>query len=215
VGDALALAVGVAISPIPIVAMLLILGGVRAPVNGPLFALGWIVGVAGSATLFLVLVSAVGIVDGQQTWLGIAEMALGVAFLVLAARLMASPTRSQSDPPRWLRAVDAYGPARAAALGVALSAANPKNLALALGGALALARAGVTGAEAVPALAAYTAIAAPGVLLPLAAYEAFPAQSRHTLERLRRFVIRHDRTVLLVLALAIGAKLLLDGIRAL
>src|SRR5215207_4628905 len=176
--------------------MLLILGGVRAPVNGPLFALGWIVGVAGSATLFLVLVSAVGIVDGQQTWLGIAEMALGVAFLVLAARLMASPTRSQSDPPRWLRAVDAYGPARAAALGVALSAANPKNLALALGGALALARAGVTGAEAVPALAAYTAIAAPGVRLP-------------------RFVIRHDRTVLLVLALAIGAKLLLDGIRAL
>lgn len=214
-GDALALALGVAISPIPIAAMLLILGSPRAAVNGPLFAVGWTVGVAGSATLFLVLVTAVGIADDQPKWLAVAQTALGAAFLVLAARLLVAPRRSLDDMPRWLSAVDAYRPAQAAALGVALSAANPKNLALALGGALALARADVTGAAAVPALAAYATIAAAGVLLPLAAYEAFPAKSRRTLERVRRFVIRHDRTVLVVLALAIGVKLLLDGARAL
>jgi Sap, sulfolipid-1-addressing protein len=213
--ELVALAVGVAVSPIPIAAMLLILAGGRATVNGPLFALGWTVGVAGSVTLIFVLVTAAGSADDQPTWLAVADVAVGSAFVILASRLLASPRRALSETPRWLTAVDSCGRTQAAALGVGLSAANPKNLALALGGAIALARTGVTGAAAVPALFAYVAIAAASVLLPLAAFEAFPAKSQRTLAQIRRFVIRHDRTMIVVLGLAIGAKLVLDGIRAL
>jgi Sap, sulfolipid-1-addressing protein len=39
-------AVGVAISPIPIIAVILVLFSARARVNGPAFLLGWVVGVA-------------------------------------------------------------------------------------------------------------------------------------------------------------------------
>jgi len=215
VAGSLTFAIGVAVSPIPIAAIVLILGGARARVNGPLFAAGWTAGVAISATFFFVLAHASGIADDQPTWLAVAELAIGTAFAVFAVRLLAAPRRAGADVPAWLSSLDAYGPAKAVGLGVALSGANPKNLALALGGALALAQAGLSGAEALPALAAYTTVAAAGVLLPLAAYETLPGRSRSALEWARRFVIRYDRTLLIVLALVIGAKFLVDGTQAL
>ena len=44
IGDLLPVAVGVALSPIPIIAVILMLGTPKARVNGPAFVVGWIVG---------------------------------------------------------------------------------------------------------------------------------------------------------------------------
>ena len=44
IGGSLAFAVGIALSPIPIIAVVLILTSAKARVNGPLFVLGWLVG---------------------------------------------------------------------------------------------------------------------------------------------------------------------------
>ena len=44
IGGSLALAVGIALSPIPIIAVVLILTSQKARVDGPLFILGWLVG---------------------------------------------------------------------------------------------------------------------------------------------------------------------------
>jgi hypothetical protein len=46
VGGALPLAIGVALSPVPIIAVVLMLTTRRARVNGPLFVLGWLTGLA-------------------------------------------------------------------------------------------------------------------------------------------------------------------------
>ena len=44
IGGSLAFAVGIALSPIPIIAVVLMLTSSKARVNGPLFVLGWLVG---------------------------------------------------------------------------------------------------------------------------------------------------------------------------
>jgi len=44
IGGSLPLAVGIALSPIPIIAVVLMLTSRRAKVNGPLFVLGWLIG---------------------------------------------------------------------------------------------------------------------------------------------------------------------------
>jgi Sap, sulfolipid-1-addressing protein len=44
IGDLLPAAVGVALSPVPIVAVILMLGTPRARTNGPAFAAGWVAG---------------------------------------------------------------------------------------------------------------------------------------------------------------------------
>jgi Sap, sulfolipid-1-addressing protein len=43
IGGSLPLAVGIALSPIPIIAVVLMLTSRRAKVNGPAFVLGWLV----------------------------------------------------------------------------------------------------------------------------------------------------------------------------
>lgn len=47
IGQILPLAVGVALSPVPIIAVALMLMSQRARLNGPLFVIGWLIGLAG------------------------------------------------------------------------------------------------------------------------------------------------------------------------
>ena len=55
IGQVLSFAVGVAISPLPIVAVVLMLATPRARVNGPAFVLGWIVGLSLVGTVVLLV----------------------------------------------------------------------------------------------------------------------------------------------------------------
>ena len=55
IGEVLTFAVGVAISPVPIIAVILMLFSQRARVNGPLFLLGWVLALAIVSTVAYVL----------------------------------------------------------------------------------------------------------------------------------------------------------------
>ena len=58
-GDLLPLAVGIAVSPIPIIAVILMLFSPKARVNGISFVLGWVAGLALVAIVILALTSTV------------------------------------------------------------------------------------------------------------------------------------------------------------
>jgi hypothetical protein len=51
IGQVLSLGVGVSLSPVPIIADVLLLGTPRARVNGPAFLLGWVIGLAVVGTM--------------------------------------------------------------------------------------------------------------------------------------------------------------------
>ncbi len=55
ISEVLTFAIGVAISPIPIIAVILMLFSQRAKVNGPAFLLGWVVALAVVSTVVYVL----------------------------------------------------------------------------------------------------------------------------------------------------------------
>ena len=55
IGQVLSFGVGVALSPVPIVTLVLMLGTSRARTNGPAFVIGWIVGLAAVGSLVLLL----------------------------------------------------------------------------------------------------------------------------------------------------------------
>ncbi len=88
IGELLPAAVGVAISPIPIIAVVLMLVSPRGRTNGPACLLGQVLGVASAGAVFLLLAGGVrgdgddGAV-GSRTWL---PLALGIGVLVLAAK---------------------------------------------------------------------------------------------------------------------------------
>src|SRR3954471_11765146 len=66
VGDLLPLAVGVAISPIPIIAVILMLLAPRAGGTSGGFLVGWVVGIGGATAVFLLLAGTLDLGSGDS-----------------------------------------------------------------------------------------------------------------------------------------------------
>jgi threonine/homoserine/homoserine lactone efflux protein len=210
VRDALPYALGIALSPVPIGAVLLLLTCRRAIANGLSFLLGWSVGVAALIVLLVTLVQAAGISDADPSWLAAADVLLGGLFLLASALVFRRRRGTVAGAAPWLAAVDGLSTRRSGALGLVLSTANPKVIALSLGAAIAVAGSG--GAGTARLALAFTTVAAVGIAVPLAIYLAAPARSGATLARVRRSIERHEANVLVVLGLVVAVLFLADGV---
>jgi hypothetical protein len=108
-GDILPLAVGVALSPIPIIAIVLMLGTPRARTNGPAFAAGWLAGLTIVGTIVLLLASGSSTSDtgGPDTWASVLKLVFGVLFLLMAARIWHGRPKpgQEAQTPKWMRAI--------------------------------------------------------------------------------------------------------------
>jgi threonine/homoserine/homoserine lactone efflux protein len=134
IGEMLPAAIGVAISPLPIVAVVLMLVTARGRVNGPAFLAGWVAGIAVAGTIVLLLASSAGASDQGQpaSWVAWLKLALGVLLLLIALRQWRGRPHQgeEAATPKWMGALGAFTPPKAAGAGVVLSALNPKNLLL-------------------------------------------------------------------------------------
>src|SRR6185295_18870953 len=150
IGALLPSAVAVALSPIPIVAVILMLDTPKARSNGPAFALGWVFGL--TAVSVIVLLVAHGASDpdsASSTSVNWVTLGLGVLFLALASRQWRGRPKKGEAPvmPKWMASIDGFTAPKSLVLGVALSAVNPKNLALTLAAAGSIAQAGLGGEQ--------------------------------------------------------------------
>lgn len=212
VGEALPWAVGVALSPMPVVAMVLMLMSARGRVTGAALLAGWLLGIGAAGTLLLLLAGTTESGGGgpPPTWVSILELVLGVVLLALAVRTWRSRPRGDTEPttPRWMAAVEAFTPLRAAGLAVLLGVVNPKNLAFLVGGAAAVSTAGATVPQQAVAWVVFTAVAGLGVGAPLVVDVALGDRAGPVLDEIRTWMTRHDTAVTAALCLVIGAKVL-------
>ena len=219
IGQVLSFGVGVALSPIPIIAVVLMLGTPRARVNGPGFLLGWVAGLAVVGAIVLAVSGAADATgdSGPATWVSWLKIALGLLSLLFAVRQWRGRPAAGADAelPRWMQTIDRFTLGRSVAMGVALSAINPKNLLLTVGAAAAIAGTGATTGAQVVALAVFVLIGALGPGIPVAIYFALGDRARHLLDELKAWMGAHNAAIMAVLFAVIGAKLLGDGIAAL
>jgi threonine/homoserine/homoserine lactone efflux protein len=220
VGAVLPLGLGVALSPVPIIAVVLMLASPRGRFNGPAFVAGWVLGLSLVGTVVLVISAGAGASDdraGPATWVDVVKLVLGVALIGLAARQWRGRPRGDDAPalPAWMSSIDSFGPGRAFGLAVLLSAVNPKNLLLVVAAATAIAQTGVDAGGQAVALAVFVVLGTVGPGLPLGISYALGARSAHVLEALRRWMAAHNTAIMTVLLLVIGLKLMGDGIAGL
>ena len=205
-----------AISPLPIVAVVLMLATPRARLNGPAFVLGWIVGLSLVGTVVLLVSSGASASDSGQpaTWVNWLKIVLGTLALLVAIKEWRDRARGDAEPatPKWMRTIDRFTPGRSLAIAVALSGLNPKNLLLTVGAAAAIAQTGIGTREQAVALAVFVIIGTLGVGAPVAMFFALGARSASVLGELRDWMIRNNTAIMAVLLLVIGTKLIGDGI---
>jgi Sap, sulfolipid-1-addressing protein len=219
IGQILSPAVGVAVSPIPVIAVTLMLVTSRARVSGPAFVAGWLVGLAVVGTIVLLLAGPAGPSSGGKptTWVSLLKLLLGVLLLLLALRRLRGRPRSEEEPamPKWMGAIESFSPAKAAGAGAAMAGANPKNALLAVTAAASIAATGVAGADQAVAYAVFAVIGTVGVAAPLLVYFAMGDRAEPVLERLKHWMTQNNGVIMAVLLLVLGIKNIGDAISGL
>ena len=218
IGDILPLAIGVAISPVPIIAVILMLFSAKAKANGVSFLLGWIVGLGVvSAVVYTIADSAntsssSSASDGSST----ARVILGVVLLLMAIRHWRTrPAPGEPAPmPKWMAAVDTITPPKAFGLAFLLSAVNPKNLLLTAGAAAAVAQAGVSSTDAVITLAIFVLLASLTIAVPVILTLVGGDKVATLLNEWKAWLSENNATVMSILLLVFGVVLVGQGIGA-
>jgi threonine/homoserine/homoserine lactone efflux protein len=219
IGAILPLAVGVALSPVPIVAVVLMLATPRGRSNGVAFVAGWILGLAVVGTIVLLVSSGADASEEGEpaSWVGWVKIVLGLLLFLLGARMWRGRPHAGAEPalPGWMRTIDTFTSARSLGMGLALSGVNPKNLVMIVAAGAAIAQTGMSTGRQGVALGVFVVLGTLGPGLPLAIYVAMGARSREILAAMRDWMGRNSTAIMAVLALVIGFKLLGDGIAVL
>jgi hypothetical protein len=218
-GEILPLALGIAISPIPVIAIILMLITPKARTNGLAFLCGWIAGLAVVGGIALVGANAAGLSASTESTQAesVIQLVLGFLLLVVAVRQW----RSRPQPgkpaalPKWMQALDTFTPLKSFGIAALLSGLNPKNLALNLSAMSVVAAAGLTASSQVVALLVVIALGSIGVIAPVVVYFAGGDTSAAVLGRWKSWLGDNNATVMAVLLLVLGVTLIGQGISGL
>lgn len=216
IGDVLPLAVGIAISPIPIIAAILMLLSPKAKTTSVGFLIGWLLGIVVAVVLFTLLSGLIPAADpdASKPVAGIVKIVLGVLLLLLALRQWRSRPRGDQPAalPKWMDAIDSMTAVRGLVLAFLLAAVNPKNLLLAASAGVTIGSAGLTVGEATLVIAVFTLVAGISVLVPVIGYLVAADAMRGPLDALRGWLVAHNAAVMTVLLLVIGVVMIGKGI---
>jgi hypothetical protein len=214
IGELLPSAVGVALSPVPIVAVILMLGTPRARTNGTAFAVGWIAGLTTVGVVVLLVAGGAASSDGTSTAVDVIVLLFGLLLLAVAVKQWRGrPRRGETaEMPAWMDAVDHFTPARSLGLGVLLSGVNPKNLALTLAAAASLAQSGVSAGGDVVGLTAFVVIGSLTVVGPVVATLLLGDRTARPLAEVKEFMAANNNVIMAVVCLVLAAKLIGSGI---
>lgn len=208
-----------AISPVPIIAVILMLFTPQARRNGPAFAVGWVLAllIVGGIAL---AVSDAGDVASDDTSSDLAytlKLLLGLLLLLGAVRQWQTRPKKGEEPemPKWMATIDTLTPGKSSGLGALLAGVNPKNLALTLAAAVTIGQAGLDGAEPWLTLLVFVAIASATVAGPVLYYLLAGAGAERALTSGKMWLVANNHAVMAVLFVVFGAVLIGQGLAGL
>lgn len=211
IGDILTPAVGVAISPVPIIAVVLMLFTKKAKSNSLAFLLGWVLGltIVGGMVLYIAGKQDLSPGSGPSTVASTIKLLLGLLLLFLAARQWKKRPRPGEEPemPKWMKTIESFTPIRASGLAMLLSGANPKNLALTLAAALSIAQADLSSFQNFVALGVFIVIGSITVAIPVIVFLIRGKKAAKTLNEMKAWLMYNNATVMFVLFIILGVDL--------
>ena len=214
IGQLLPLALAVALSTVPITAVITILLSQQSRAALP-FMLCFFVGTLLVTALFSLGLRAAPLrtTRGAEDWFAAIEVIIGAAIVTYAIVIFARRHLSVApeEMPRWLRAVGKLRPWQAAGLGLILSV-RPKSLLLTAAAGLVIGPARLSTTEFVVAILVFVILGTSTVTVPVILALARPTAARRPLQAAERWITHNSRTVTVIVALVIGTVLVGNGL---
>lgn len=212
IADLLPLAIGVALSPIPVVAAILMLLSANAGRASAGFALGWVTGIV-TVTGLVTAAAASGLMRSASepsVAASVVKTAMGLLLVYIAVRQWGS--RKDDSIPGWMKAIDELGVAKAAGFGLLVSLLNPKNLLLCITAGVTIGTAGLNPGGTAAALTVFVLLGAASVLVPVGGYAVAADQLRGALARLKNWLQANNHTVIAVVFMVMGTTAFAKGV---
>ncbi len=216
IGSILPLAIAVTISPIPIIAEILLLFTKKPVANAASYLAGFIVGVAGVLAILAAVAATINLSAGSGPSEGasILQMALGVLLLAAALRQFRGRPEpgEEASMPKWMNGIAGFAPGKSLIVGVGIGALNPKNIIVGVAAAVAIASASLSTGQEVGAIAVYVLVAALGVAAPLVVTLAMGEKAQKILDSWKAWLGQNNAVVMSVLFLIFAVVLIGKGI---
>ena len=217
IGLTLPQAVGIAASPFPVIAVIIILMSPGAKRTGVLFMLGWVIGILAATTAFS-FATRLAVGDAteaeSQPFLALFKIALGALLILMAIRQWRKRPGPDTEPemPSWMSRVDGMRPGAAFILALGLAVANPKNLIMAATAGSVIGASREVIGDSVWVIVIFTLVATISVTLPVLAATVAPKASASALASTRTWLVANNATIMTVLFVILATQNIGAGI---
>jgi threonine/homoserine/homoserine lactone efflux protein len=220
----LAYAAGVAISPTPIVVVILMLFSPSGRKNAIAFLIGWVVGLALlSFVVYAFLDTGKSLLESTSVFARPAvQILLGVGILALARRQWNKPPKENADEatPKWMASLDQmltkssdkFTPQRALFLAVFMSALSPKNIALMFALMLTIMQADLTKEQSVALLIVFVLFSSVTIGIPVLYAFVKGEDAQTSLNEWKTWVVLNRGRALALLLFVLGGIVILNGL---
>jgi hypothetical protein len=208
-GQTFPYALGILLSPLPVIPVLFMLLGPRPRQSSIGYAVGWCCGIAFFTEIFVLISVFIASIESTPHWLPWAVILLGIALLLLAIQRWSA--RHKPKPlPSWMAALETASPAKAFGLGFLVSiVSSPVFL---IGAGLTIGTASQSAAKDALDVLTFTLIASGLVILPVALYLIAGKSVASALLASKQWLERNYATVSTVILFAFGVLILMKGI---
>ena len=210
----LPIALGVAASPMTILALMILLMTPRALSNAYSFLIGWFIGLFLVGGIVLLSPGLNEYTSGPTPVSGWIRIGLGSLFLLISLIISKNlPKRGQvTAPPKWMEKVDSYGPFQAMNVGLFLSILNLKNAAMVASGAVVIAAGGLSFWNEIFLMLIFCFIASLGVLFPVVVYLLFRNVVEAVFAKMKVWLQRYSTLILMIVLIVFGGWSIYRGI---
>ncbi len=212
IGVILPFCVIVMVSPVNIVTAILLLFSKKPLLDASCYLGGFVVGLAAVVTGLTVLASAVHLDPGTDRSRVVSALLIALgAWLVVAAILKFRGRAGPDDAaalPGWMDGIAGFGAGRSLLVGAGIGAGNPKNIAVAVGTAVAVSSAGLPVGEQAVVLAIYVVLGSLGVATPIVTMVVLGNRSDDVLDGWKAWLTTNNAAIMSVVLLFFGVFLI-------
>ena len=207
--ELLAAAVGIALNPPAVIAVMLLLSSPRGLTKGAAFLAGWMAGVGAVAATVLVLGDVGSMFADPKLPALVLELLIGVG-LVVGAVVKWRRGRAHEgdrDMPGWMRSLQEFSAGKAFTTAALFAALNPKTLAINVAGMLLIVEAELTASTQAALLVLFVVVASGTLAAPVVFYLVARDRSATVLSAAQRWLVNHSAEVTAAVLLVLGLLL--------
>ena len=200
-------ALGIALNPMPIIAVVALLATDHAKRNAAAFIASMVAVMLTVGVLTIFVLASKSSQTASTTAQAAVQTLAGLFFLSLVVIQWRAKPSDTDKPPGWMRLIDKAGLSAAIIMAVVLM-----NYALLTAGAGLIRKSGLGTSQQTQALVFFILVSASTVIAPLVLYAVRPVWAREQLGRFNGWLTRHNRAMVMIVFGVLGALFLAQGV---